>query len=136
MTDDWRSRRSDAAQEHAKALAARQAAESERARAMLADFVAEALRSGPAPVPLRARSYDGRHRYRTSTTGWYLKLNETVAVGTDGEFYPLGVPASLGALLKGVRLEPTDPPLVLGKGGRDGESIDLADALALLRDRA
>jgi hypothetical protein len=25
---------------------------------------------------------------------------------------------------------PSDPPLVLGKGGRDGESIDLADALA------
>ena len=135
MSEDWRARRSDAAAEQARALAARQAAESERARAMLAQFVADAQRSGPAPVPLRARSYDGRHRYRTRTTGWYLKRNETVAVGTDGEFYLLGVPSTVGALLRGVTLEPSDPPLVLGKGGRDGESIDLADALELLRER-
>ncbi len=133
---DWRDRRTDAAAEHERALARRRAAESAQARALLADFVGEAGRRGILPVPLRARSYDGRHRYRTSTSGWYLRRNESVAVGTDGEFYVLGVPSSLRAMVTGVALTPSDPPLVLGKGGRDGESIDLPDALALVLERA
>ena len=54
-----------------------------------------------------------------------------MAVGTDGEFYLLTVPASLRARVRGADLAPSDPPLVLGKGARDGESIDLADALAI-----
>lgn len=133
--DDWSSRRRDAAAAQAEALARRQAAEHEAARRLLADFVAEAGRRGLRPVPLRARSYDGRHRYRTPLEGWYLRRNESVAVSTDGEFYVLGVPGSVRALLRGVEPEPAEPPLVLGRGGRDGESVDLADALrAVLED--
>lgn len=131
MTDSWRDQRSDAARAHAESLDRRRRAEHAQARALLAEFLEEVSRSGPAPVPLHARSYDGRHRYRTALRGWYLRRNQSVAVGTDGEFYVLTVPASLGALLRGARPEPSEPPLVLGKGGRDGESIDLADALAL-----
>jgi hypothetical protein len=134
-TDDWRDRRRESASAHGEALARRQAAESAQARAMLAEFVAQAPRRGLEPVPLRARSYDGRHRYRTPLEGWYLRRNESVAVGTDGEFYVLSVPSSLRALVTGVTPEPSDPPLVLGKGGRDGESIDLADALRLAAER-
>lgn len=132
---EWRDRRREAASAHADALVRRQADESARARTMLADFVTRARAQALEPVPLRARSYDGRHRYRTDVTGWYLKLNETVAVGTDGQFYVLSVPSSLRALLRGATLDPSDPPLVLGKGGRDGESIDLADAIALVLAR-
>ncbi|MBE9937819.1 hypothetical protein G8C60_01520, partial [Cellulosimicrobium cellulans] len=66
--------------------------------------------------------------------GWYLRRNHSVAVGEDGEFYVLSVPGGVRARLRGVAVEPSDPPLVLGKGGRDGESIDLADALALVLD--
>jgi len=51
-----------------------------------------------------------------------------------GSFYVLGVPSSLRALLTGVTLSPSDPPIVLGKGGRDGESVAL-DALLELRLR-
>lgn len=87
-------------------------------------------RTAPDRHPLAARSYDGRARYRTPLRGWYLRRNESVAVGTDGEFYVLTVPPSLRARFTGVSPEPSDPPLVLGKGARDGESIDLADALA------
>lgn len=134
--DAWRAQRSEAASAHERELTRRQAAESSQARVLLAEFVAAATQRGRAPVPLRARSYDGRFRYRTATTGWYLRRNETVAVGTDGEFYVLSVPASLRALVAGATLVPSDPPLVLGKGGRDGESIDLADALEIaLGDR-
>lgn len=127
--EDWPARRREAAAAQAEALAQRQASEHAAAARLLQDFVAEARRRGLAPVPLRARSYDGRHRYRTPLEGWYLKRNETVAVSTTGQFYVLGVPGSLRALVRGVEPEPTDPPLVLGKGGRDGESVDLADAL-------
>lgn len=131
MTDAWREERTYAAAEHARALEKRRAAESAQARALIAEFVAEARRRGVDPVPLRARSYDGRHRYRTSTRGWYLRRNETVAVGEDGEFYLLSVAPRLRSLVSGATLEPSDPPLILGKGARDGESIDLVDALKI-----
>ena len=133
--ESWRERRTDAAAEHERALTRRRAEENAQAHTLLVAFVAEAERRGIAPVPLRARSYDGRHRYRTTSTGWYLRRNESVAVGLDGVFYVLGVPTSLRAVFTGVELSPSDPPLVLGKGGRDGESIDLPDALALVLER-
>lgn len=127
--DDWPARRREAARAQADALARRQEAEHAAAHRLLADFVAEAGRRGVPPVPLRARSYDGRHRYRTPLHGWYLRRNESVAVSTAAEFYVLGVPSSLRALVRGVEPQPADPPLVLGRGGRDGESVDLAEAL-------
>jgi len=106
-------------------------AEAAQARAMIAEFVAEARRRGVPPQRLHARSYDGRQRYRTPLHGWYLRKNRTVAVGTDGQFYVLSVPPRLRSLVTGATPEPSDPPLVLGKGARDGESIDLADALRI-----
>jgi len=144
MTSDadgetWRENRRATTSAHHAALERRRAAESGRARALLADFVQEALELGPAPVPLQAQGTDGRHRYRTALTGWYLKQNESLAVGTDGEFYVLSVPPSvttwLTSWLRGATVAPSDPPLVLGAGGRDGESIDLAAALDRVRRR-
>lgn len=132
----WRDQRREAASVHADALERRRAAEAAQAHVLIAEFVARARERGVAPVPLHARSHDGRSRYRTHLEGWYLRRNETVAVGTDGRFYVLSVPGGLAARLNGARPEPSDPPLVLGKGARDGESIDLVDALAIaLGDR-
>ncbi|MGV8968528.1 MAG: hypothetical protein ACOH2F_19870 [Cellulomonas sp.] len=125
----WRERRRDAAVEHAEALERRQAGESQRARALIQEFVRDATERSVPSGPLAARSYDGRARYRTTLRGWYLRRNESVAVGTDGEFYILSVPASLRSRLRGATPLPSDPPLILGKGGRDGESIDLTEAL-------
>ncbi|WP_265521924.1 hypothetical protein [Oerskovia flava] len=132
----WRRRRTEAAEQQQRALAQRQAQESAAAARLLVEFVAEARRRGLDPVPLRARSYGGGATYRTPLTGWYLRRNESVAVGTDGTFYVLTVAGGLRARWRGALPEPSDPPLVLGKGGRDGESIDLADALALVLERA
>lgn len=129
--DDWREARKEAAAAHARELERRRRAESAQARALIAEFVAEAHRRGVEPVPLYARSYDGRFRYRTSLKGWYLRRNESAAVGTDGEFYVLSVPRRLSSLVTGADPEPDDPPLILGKGARDGESIDLVDALRI-----
>lgn len=131
VADDWRDQRAEAAEQHARSLRRRQAAESAQARELIAQFVQDAAARGVAPVPLHATSYDGRARYRTATRGWYLRRNRTVAVGTDGEFYLLSVPHSVRALFRGATLVPSEPPLILGKGARDGESIDLVDALTI-----
>ncbi|WP_248700174.1 hypothetical protein [Oerskovia turbata] len=131
----WRARRTEAAAHQAAELERRRAQESAEAAVLLREFVAEAGHRGIAPVPLQARSYAGDATYRTRTLGWYLRKNRTLAVGTDGAFYVLSVPGGLSARLRGAVLTPSDPPLVLGKGGRDGESISLADAVALVLER-
>lgn len=131
-TDDaaaWRDRRREAAGAHAEALAARQRAESARARALIEEFLGSVRAGGPPAVPLHVRSYDGRARYRTPLQGWYLRRDETVGIDTDGAFYVLTAPSSLAARFRGVQPAPQDPPLVIGAGGKDGESIDMADAL-------
>jgi len=125
----WREQRREAAAAHADALVRKQQAESARARVMIAEFVARARTEGPAPVPLRAHASSGGARYKTPLVGWYLRVDETVAVDVEGEFYVLRAVPSLAARLRGVTPAPSDPPLVLGAGGRDGESLDLRDAL-------
>jgi hypothetical protein len=126
----WRRQRSEASAVHADALERRRAAEAARARSLIADFLHDAQQRRVEPVPLYARSYDGRHRYRTPLLGWYLRRDRNVAIGTDGEYYVLGVPTSLRARLRGTTVVPREPPLVVGAGGKDGESLDLKDALA------
>ncbi|GEL95580.1 hypothetical protein [Cellulomonas composti] len=128
----WRDGRREAAAAHAEALQRRQQAESARASALIAEFVRDALAHGPAPEPLRARTFDGRAYYRTPLRGWYLRLDGTVAIDTDARFYVLRTPRSVSGMLRGVTPTPSDPPLVIGAGGKDGESIDLVDALARL----
>ena len=131
MAEAWRDGRKEAAATHARELERRRQVESAQARRMIAEFVAEARRRGVPPTPLHARSYDGRQRYRTGLEGWYLRKNQSVAVGTDGEFYILTVPRRLRSLVSGADPEPSDPPMILGKGARDGESLDLVDALRI-----
>ena len=115
----------------AQALAREQAAQSRQAAALLAAFVEQAQASSIAPERLHARTYDGRSRYRTNTLGWYLKRDRTVAVGTDGSFYILAVPPSFTSMVRGADLTPSDPPMELGRGGRDGQSIPLPEAIEI-----
>lgn len=98
--------------------------ESARAQRLVDAFVAEARRRGIAAEPLRARLMDGREA-RTDKAGWYLRRNRSLAIGEDGGYYVLTVPGGLRERLRGVRLDPTPPPLVVGRGGRDGETGDL-----------
>lgn len=132
MSEDatWRAQRRDAAEEQVAALQRRKERETEQARVIVADFVRAAREQGLRPTELRATAYSGT-RYKTPLTGWYLKRDETLAVGTDGEFYLLTVAASVRARLRGVTPEPYDPPLQVGAGGRDGDSIALTELLAL-----
>lgn len=120
----------DDAIEMAARLRRRQEAESAQAAILLTTFVRDARIAGITPERLTARSYSGDTRYRTNVTGWYLKRDKSVGVGMDGAFYVLHAPGSLMALLRGVTIPPSAPPLELGRGGRDGESIPLDQALA------
>lgn len=127
----WQDRRREAADEHAATLDRRRAADSAQARAQLDAFVREARERGLATTPLRARAYNGRTTYRTGLVGWYLKKNGSLGVDTRGDFYVLSASTSARARLTGVTVPASDPPLVVGVGGRDGESMPLADLLRI-----
>lgn len=127
----WREERRQAAVEHGAALERKRAAETEQARELLAGFVATMKERGVQPEPLRAQVVGSSASYRTDLTGWYLRRNRSLAVDVDGNFYILGVPASLKSRVAGVRVRPSDPPLVVGQGARDGESMPLAELLRL-----
>ncbi len=135
MTDGpRRERREDEAAEQAARLQRVKARETEAARRLVEQFVEQALDRGVRPVALRARSLDGRSRYRTDLHGWYLKRDRSIAVDTAGRFYVMSAPASLRARISGVTLSPDDPPMVVGAGGRDGDSMDLPALLELRLD--
>ncbi|WP_329000383.1 hypothetical protein OHA18_38860 [Kribbella sp. NBC_00709] len=127
----WREERRQAAVEHAAALERRKASETAKARELLTDFIATLKERGVEPEPLRAQVVGSNVSYRTGLTGWYLRRNRSLGVDADGNFYILGVPASLKARVAGVRVLPSEPPLVVGQGARDGESLPLAELLRL-----
>lgn len=127
----WREQRGRAVRAHAEADARQRAAEQGEAAELVARFAAEATRRGLRTTRLTAEPYDGRGRYRTPVVGWYLDRARSRAVDTEGRFYLLTVPASLRSRLFGARPEPSAPPLVVGRGGRDGESLPLATLLSL-----
>lgn len=104
-------------------------AESARAQVMIDAFLRDVAAAGIAPEPLRATLYSG-HSVKTDKRGWYLRKNQSVAVGEDGGYYILTVPGGLRERLRGAQLRKSAPPLVVGKGGRDGETGDLTEFLA------
>ena len=125
----WREERQRAVEAHARAQQASKAARADQAREMIADFLRAAAERGVEPTALTAPAYNGRGRYRTKLRGWYLDPQRSLAVDTDGDFFVLGVPNSLKARLVGADPAPQPPPLVIGEGGRDGESIALKELL-------
>jgi hypothetical protein len=125
----WHEQRRQAVAGHAAAQDAARAADAAQASDLLADFVRRAAQRGLRPEPLSARSLNGRSTYRTRLRGWYLKANRSVAVGADGAFYVLSVPASVRARFGGADVQPSIPRLVIGAGGGDGETMALADLL-------
>ncbi|MCW2698875.1 MAG: hypothetical protein JWQ45_410 [Blastococcus sp.] len=99
--------------------------ESAKARVLIDRFVDRAKRTGLPTEELTARPWSGGGRYRTGVVGWYLRENRSVGVGLDGSFYVLVVPPVRFGRWRTVRIYPTPPPLVVGKGAGDGEVFDL-----------
>ena len=120
--------RAEEAARRAELAANANRAESKQAQVLIDRFVADARERGIAPVPLRATLYSGQS-VKTDKVGWYLRKNQSLAIGEDGSYYVLTMPGGWRERLSGVKLKPSPPPMVVGKGGRDGESGDLAEFL-------
>ena len=103
-------------------------AESKQAQVLIDRFVAEAVSAESRPIRCRPPSISGQN-VKTDKAGWYLRKNQSLAIGEDGSYYILTVPGGWRERLTGVKLKPSPPPMVVGKGGRDGESGDLAEFL-------
>jgi hypothetical protein len=135
MADDaaeHRRERSERAAFHEAAQRRRSDEESAKAQVLIDRFVEQATQAGLPTEELTARPWSGGGRYRTGVVGWYLRSNRSVGVGTDGAFYVLTVPPVRFGRWRTVRVDPTPPPLVVGRGAGDGEVFDLD---VLLRQR-
>ena len=137
MDDDSaeRSRRDDRAERadyHVAEQQRRSARESAKAQVLVDSFVERAITAGVPAEELTARPWSGRGRYRTGVTGWYLRQDRSIGVGVDGGYYVLVVAPERFGRWRTVHLTPTPPPLQVGQGARDGESVAL-DVLLDLR---
>jgi hypothetical protein len=128
MTEDASRRRAERAERaghHVEAQRLQSERESAKAQVLVDRFVAQATQAGLATEELTARPWSGRGRYRTGVVGWYVRRDRSVGVGVDGGFYVLVVPPVRFGRWRTVRVDPTPPPLVVGRGARDGEAVDL-----------
>ena len=103
--------------------------EAAAAQVLIDEFVAEAKQRGMPTVPLKARTLDG-HLVKTDKRGWYLRQNHSIAIDEDGGYHYLVVPGGWKERFTGVKLRGTQPTLVIGRGGRDGETGYLREFLA------
>ncbi len=128
MSDEAAQRRrelTERAKYHVQAQRRRSEEESAKAQVLIDRFVEQANRAGLPTEELTARPRSGGGRYRTGVVGWYLRRNRTVGVGVDGSFYVLNVAPVRFGRWRTVPIDPTPPPLVVGKGAGDGEVFDL-----------
>jgi hypothetical protein len=116
---------------HVAAQRRRDERESAKAQVLVDRFVARATEAGLPTEELTARPWSGRGRYRTGVVGWYLRRDRSVGVGTDGSYYLLVVAPHRFGRWRTTPLEPTPPPLQVGRGGRDGESVTLETLLEM-----
>ena len=116
---------------HVRMQEQRRARESAKAQVLVDEFVRTARERGLAITELTARTWMGSGRYATGVPGWYLRLDRSVGVDPDGGYYALLVPPRRLARFRGVEVAPSAPPLQVGEGARDGESIALAELLRL-----
>ena len=115
--------------------AAGKRAEALSAQVLIDAVVATARERGIPTERLMATQLDGRV-VKTDRAGWYVNKKKSVAVGEGGEWFILTVPSSAWGRFTGVKLHPSPPELVVGRGGRDGESGDLSEFLQRVLDEA
>jgi hypothetical protein len=120
-----RAERAEQADYHVKAQQRRSELESAKAQILVDKFVAQATQAGLATEEFTARPWSGRGRYRTGVIGWYLRQDRSIGVGVDGGYYVLVVAPQRFGRWRTVPIAPTPPPLQVGQGARDGESVAL-----------
>ena len=127
-----RAERAERANYYVEAQRRRSEQESAEAQVLVDRFVAQATQAGLATEELTARPWSGRGRYRTGVVGWYLRRDRSVGVGLDGGYYVLVVAPERFGRWRTVPVDPSPPPLQVGQGARDGESVAL-DVLLEMR---
>jgi len=130
--DEAASRRAERAEQaayHSQERRNREERESGKAQLLIDRFVAEATEAGLPSEELTVRPWSGRGRYPTGVRGWYLRRDRSLGVGEDGSYYVLNVPRRWLGRWRTVHLEPTAPPLEIGRGARDGEAVSLETLL-------
>jgi hypothetical protein len=135
MDEGAEQRRNDRAERagyHVEAQRRRSEQESAQAQVLVDRFVARATEIGLPTEELTARPWSGGGRYRTGIVGWYLRRDRSVGVDPDGRYYQLVVAPERFGRWRTVRVSPSPPPLQVGRGARDGESVAL-DALLEMR---
>ncbi len=120
-----RAEQAERAEYHVQARRIREEQESAKAQLLIDRFVERARQAGLPTEELKARPWSGRGTYRTGVVGWYLRRNRSIGIGQDGGFYVLTVAPERFGRWRPVRIDPTPPPLVVGKGAGDGEVFDL-----------
>ena len=133
--EQHRREQTERAEYHAAANRRRAADESAKAQVLIDRFVLRAREAGLPTEELTARPYSGSGRYRTGVVGWFLRRNGSVGVDTDGRFYVLNVAPVTFGRWRTVPIEPSPPPLVVGKGGGDGETFALDELLEMRLNR-
>ena len=126
-----RAEQAERAEYHVQARRIRSEQESAKAQVLIDRFVERATQAGLATEELTARPWSGRGRYRTGVVGWYLRRDGSIGVGVDGGFYLLAVAPVRFGQWRTVRVNPSPPPLEVGKGAKDGESFPLEDLLEM-----
>ena len=132
MTEDPAQRRAERAaraSSHVEAQRRRDEQESAKAQVLVDQFVAQATQAGMPTEELVARPWSGSGHYRTGVVGWYVRRDRSIGVSVDGGYYLLTVPPVRLGRWRTVPVEPTPPPLEVGRGARDGEAISLGDLL-------
>ncbi|MBK8460579.1 MAG: hypothetical protein WAS07_14175 [Micropruina sp.] len=102
--------------------------ESVAAQVLVDEFVATAAERGLRPEPLQALLINGK-RVKSDQVGFYINKSKTLAITPDGRFFKLMTTGGAMARFTGVTLQPSPPPMVISRGGRDGETGDLVDFL-------
>ena len=129
---DWTRHRQEVFEAKEQALQAARETEHERATEMILHAVERFRAAGIAPVALRARPYRGNgSTLRTDLHGWYLKRDRSLAVDAAGRYYVMRAEGGLRSRLRGTSPEPRPAPLVVGRGGRDGDSFRLEELLEM-----
>jgi len=126
-----RAEQAERAEYHVQARRLRDEQESAKAQVLIDRFVEQATKAGLATEELTARPWSGRGRYRTGVVGWYLRRDGSIGVGLDGSFYLLAVAPVRFGHWRTVRIDPSPPPLEVGKGAKDGESFPLEALLEM-----
>src|SRR5580765_2747231 len=125
MDEDAARERADRAHYHVRAQQRRQEQESAKAQVLVDRFVELATKAGLPTEELTARPWSGSGRYRTGVVGWYLRRDQSIGVSPAGGYYVLVVPPERFGRWRRVPVEPSPPPLQVGQGARDGESVAL-----------